>query len=65
MSIRKRGTCSGKPVISSSVLVCSKCGHTKTVKGDENTNQDCPKCHSPMNFVSCNCSVKNTDDTSK
>jgi hypothetical protein len=55
MSIRKKGTCSGSPVVSSSVLVCNSCGHTEIVTGDMDTLKECPKCKSTMSLVSSSC----------
>lgn len=52
MAIYKRGKCSDSNVkVSSSVYVCSDCGHTEIANGKRKTKK-CPKCGEIMSLVS-------------
>lgn len=53
MTMIKKGTCSSKILVSSSVYVCSLCEYTEIVKDSEISDKKlCPKCKAEMLFVS-------------
>lgn len=57
MTLIKRGTCSSAVVVSSSVYVCSKCGHTE-MASNTNEPKNCPKCDAAMTIVNSQASVE-------
>ena len=48
----KTGTSDSAVVVSSSVYVCEKCGHTEIARNSNKSSKECPKCQSNMNLVS-------------
>lgn len=65
MSIFKKGTCSSKVTISSTVYVCNSCGYTEIAKSETEGSKKCPKCNSDMSMVSSSCEKENDDNTSE
>ena len=53
MSIIKRGTCESSAIVSSTVYVCSSCGHTEIANGGSSV-KECPSCHASMHLVTSN-----------
>ena len=64
MTILKKGECHSAVAISSSVYVCSSCGHTDISKSFADGDKKCPKCGSAMSCMSTTCEEKDLPDNS-
>lgn len=58
MSMIKRGTSEVPIIVSSSVYLCHRCGHTEIARDVNDTTKECPKCKSSMELVSSTTSTE-------
>ena len=54
----KKGISDSTVVVSSSVYVCEKCGHTEIARNSNESSKECPKCQANMNLVSSSSSAE-------